>query len=66
MTAVHAAPVVDIPFCAVTVIVGVVVYPEPPAVTVTIPIVPFSILAVAAAPTPLSPFAKNAISGLQV
>ena len=47
--AVAAAETVDNP---VNVIVGVVVYPEPPPVIVTIPIVPFAIFAVAAATTP--------------
>ena len=47
--AVAAAETVDNPE---NVIVGVVVYPEPPPVIVTIPIVPFAIFAVAAAPTP--------------
>ena len=46
--AVAAADTVDIPFCAVNVIVGDVVYPEPPEVIVTIPTTPFSILDVAA------------------
>ena len=48
--AVAAADTVDIPFCAVNVIVGDVVYPEPPEVMVTIPTTPFSILEVAATP----------------
>ena len=50
--AVAAADTVDIPFCAVNVIVGDVVYPEPPELIVTIPITPFSILEVAATPAP--------------
>ena len=50
--AVAAADTVDIPFCAVNVIVGDVVYPEPPEVIVTIPTTPFSILDVAATPVP--------------
>jgi hypothetical protein len=50
--AVAAADTVDNP---VNVIVGVVVYPEPPPVIVTIPIVPFAMPAVAAAPTPFPP-----------
>mgnify|MGYP003128414664 CR=1 FL=1 len=59
-TAVAAAETVERP---VNVIVGDVVYPEPPPVTVTIPIVPFAITDVAAAPTPSSPLAKKLIAG---
>ena len=47
--AVAAADTVDNP---VNVIVGDVVYPEPPEVIVTIPTTPFSILDVAATPAP--------------
>ena len=47
--AVAAAETVDNP---VNVIVGDVVYPEPPEVIVTIPTTPFSILEVAATPAP--------------
>ena len=47
--AVAAADTVDNP---ANVIVGEVVYPEPPEVIVTIPIIPFSILDVAATPAP--------------
>ena len=47
--AVAAAETVDNP---VNVIVGEVVYPEPPEVMVTIPTTPFSILEVAATPAP--------------
>ena len=61
--AVAAADTVDIPFCAVNVIVGDVVYPEPPEVIVTIPTIPFSILEVAATPVP---FPITCIVGLDV
>ena len=47
--AVAAADTVDNP---VNLIVGDVVYPEPPEVIVTIPTTPFSILEVAATPAP--------------
>ena len=59
-TAVAAADTVDNP---VNVIVGDVVYPEPPEVIVTIPTTPFSILEVAATPVP-SPI--TCIVGLDV
>ena len=59
-TAVAAAETVEIP---VNVICGGEVYPEPPFVTVTIPITPFQIVVVAADPTP-SP--KNATPGATV
>ena len=53
--AVPAAPAVEIPFCAVNVIVGEVVYPEPASVRVTTPTTPSPILVVAAAPAPPPP-----------
>ena len=58
-TAVAAAETVDIP---VKVIVGDVVYPEPPEVTVTIPIAPSVLrtdVAAAPAPVPSALLVKN-------